>query len=348
MSARLLTTSDAAAWDAALPASASVFGSRGFARAQEELGAGEARLLVCEADGARLVYPLLLRPLPDDLPKPKGARWDSASPPFTGPLAAPDGADRDGWAEEIAAALAEEGVVAEFAHLHPWRARAELVGGGEFDREIVWVDVTLDEERLWRDSYSRACRKNVKRAQREGVVVRPARDEGDIAEFHRIYIATMERNRALPSYFFELDYFLAIWRELPDNARYALAEHEGKVVAATLYLHDDADVYSYLGGADHAYQRLRPTNAVVDDTIRWAREQGKRRLVLGGGYRPGDGIFRFKASFSPERAELRLAKRVHMPGAYEELVAAWRARHGAEPSGYFPLYRAQAQVPEER
>ena len=347
MSARLLTTSDAAEWDAALPASASVFGSRGFARAQEELGAGEARLLVCEADGERLAYPLLLRPLPAGLPVPAGARWDSASPPFTGPLAEPGDASAEGWAEEVAAALADAGVVAEFAHLHPWRARAELLGGGEPDREIVWVDVTLDEERLWRESYSRACRKNVKRAQREGVVVRPARSDDDIAEFHRIYIATMERNRALPSYFFELDYFLAIRRELPGNARFALAEHEGKVIAATLYLHDDEDVYSYLGGADHAYQHLRPTNAVVHETIRWAREQGKRRLVLGGGYRPGDGIFRFKASFSPERAELRLAKRVHMPEAYEELVAAWRARHRAEPAGYFPLYRAQAQVTEE-
>jgi hypothetical protein len=87
---------------------------------------------------------------------------------------------------------------------------------------------------------------------------------------------------------------------------------------------------------------VRPTNAVVHDTVRWAREQGKRRLILGGGYRPGDGIFRFKASFSPLRATLELARRVHLPADYEALVSAWRAHHGgsAPETGYFPAYRA--------
>ena len=42
MSVRLLTTADADAWNAALPAERSVFGSLGFARAQERAGAGRA------------------------------------------------------------------------------------------------------------------------------------------------------------------------------------------------------------------------------------------------------------------------------------------------------------------
>ena len=189
--------------------------------------------------------------------------------------------------------------------------------------------MTLDPERLWRESYSKACRKNVNRAEREGVTVRAARDADDIAEFHRIYIQTMERNEALDSYFFDLAHFEAIFEELPAGARFALAEHDGRVVAATLYLHDADDVYSYLGGADHDFQQLRPTNAVVHDTIAWARAEGKRRLILGGGYRPDDGIFRFKASFSPLRATLELARRVHLPDDYEALVAAWRAHNPA-------------------
>ncbi len=137
-------------------------------------------------------------------------------------------------------------------------------------------------------------------------------------------------------------YFQAIFEEMPSGARFALAEHDGRVIAATLYLHDSDDVYSYLGGADHEHQQLRPTNAVVHDTIRWAREQGKRRLILGGGYRPGDGIFRFKASFSPQRAELELARRVHLPDDLERLTEAWREHNGpgADPGDYFPAYRS--------
>jgi serine/alanine adding enzyme len=334
MSAKLLTTADSEAWNAALPAERSAFGSLGFARVQERVGAGEARLLVAE----HVVYPILLRPLP--FATPGAGSHDSASPPFTGPIG--EGGDDD--AAAIAAALRDAGVVAEFAHLHPWKSAPELVGGGEPDREIVWVDVTLDEEGLWRASFSKACRKNLKRAEREGVTVRAAASPEDIESFHRIYIATMDRNEAAGGYYFDREYFQAIFEEMPGSARFALAEHDGTVVAATLYLHDADDVYSYLGGADHDHQHVRPTNAVVHDTIRWAREQGKRRLVLGGGYRPDDGIFRFKASFSPERATLRLARRIHLQEDYDALVTAWRADHGnpsPEPA-YFPLYRAES------
>jgi serine/alanine adding enzyme len=347
MSARLLTTADAAAWNDALPPELSAFGSLGFARAQERAGVAKHRLLVAAVGEAEVAYPLQLRPLAD-LPfaaELASGAWDSASPPFTGPLAAVDpGAASGQLTDEIAGLLADEGVVAEFAHLHPWNARPALVGGAEADREIVWVDVTLDPERLWRESYSKACRKNVNRAEREGVKVREARDAADIAEFHRIYIQTMERNQAGESYFFDEAYFRAIFEELPGSARFALAEHEGRVIASTLYLHDADDVYSYLGGADHDHQQLRPTNAVVHDTIRWARERGKRRLILGGGYRPDDGIFRFKAGFSPRRATLELARRVHLPDDLERLVTAWRRHHGpgADPGGYFPAYRSAA------
>jgi CelD/BcsL family acetyltransferase involved in cellulose biosynthesis len=152
----------------------------------------------------------------------------------------------------------------------------------------------------------------------------------------------MERNEALAAYFLDEAYFQAIFEEMPSGARFALAEHDGGVIAATLYLHDADDVYSYLGGADHEQQQLRPTNSVVHDTIRWAREQGKRRLILGGGYRPGDGIFRFKASFSPRRAALELARRVHLPDDLERLTEAWRAHNGpgADSGDYFPAYRS--------
>lgn len=344
MSARLLTTADASEWEAALPASRSAFGSLGFARVQERAGGPEPRLLIADTDACRVAYPLGLRSL-GDLPftaKSQAARADSVSPPFTGPIvlegeASPEPSDAT---EEIATLLHAEGVVAEFAHLHPWGSEPALVGGGEPDREIVWVDVAQDAERLW-ESYSKACRKNIRRAEREGVAVRAATTPGDVAEFHRIYTATMERNQATEAYFFGEPYFQAIFEEMPDSARFVLAERGSEAIAATLYLHDAESVYSYLGGADHAHQQVRPTNAVVHDTIAWAQANGKKRLVLGGGYRTGDGIFRFKASFSPLRASLELVRRVHFPEDYAALVAAWRRRYGATTpeGGFFPAYR---------
>jgi lipid II:glycine glycyltransferase (peptidoglycan interpeptide bridge formation enzyme) len=163
-----------------------------------------------------------------------------------------------------------------------------------------------------------------------------------VRELHRIYTLTMDRQGASEHHYFPYEYFAAIQERLRRNSRILLAEHDGRVVAATLYLHDGADAYSYLGGADHDAQRVRPTNAIVDEMIRWARAQGKQRLILGGGYSPGDGIFRFKSSFSPLRATFEVYRRVHIPEAYAALVEAWRGRHGgaATDRGFFPPYRA--------
>jgi len=211
----------------------------------------------------------------------------------------------------------------------------------QFNREIVYVDLTWPIERLWSDSYNHACRKNISRAQRETVRVVTAESDKDVEEFYRIYLHTMQRNQASGRYFFSLDYFLDFFRLLPQHARFALALFQDKIVAGTLYLHDDANIYSYLGGADHAFQHVRPTNAIVHEIIQWGKGLGKRRLILGSGYQPNDGISRFKAGFSPLRTEFYVYKRIHRDDIYSSLSEQWRAHFGpsAKPGGYFPAYR---------
>jgi len=345
--AEVLTVRDEARWRERLPARESVFGSVEFASLEQQHAGVDARLFTLQAPHGTVAYPLFLRSIGElaFAERVDRALLDAATPQYTGPFApqAPDPATRAAFSEALAGWCAESGIVTEFGHLQPWKARAELLepAGLKRDREIVYVDLTQDTDRLWR-SFTHACRKNIKRAKREGVRVFAAGGEADARELHRIYELTMDRQQALENYYYPPGYFASFPELLPDNSRILLAEHEGRVVAATLYLHDDTDVYSYLGGADHAAQHIRPTNAIVDEIIRWARASGKQRLVLGGGYAPDDGVMRFKASFSPLRAELRLYRRVHLPEAYESLRGAWRDHHGvgAEAAGFFPPYRA--------
>jgi serine/alanine adding enzyme len=345
--AEILTVREEDRWRELLPPSASVFGSVEFARIQQRHAGVEPRLFTLGSPGATILHPLHLRPV-RELPfagPSADALFDASSPPYTGPLAdtPPEPATRAAFEEALESWCADAGVVTEFEHLHPWNARTELLDAEriELDREIVYVDLTLEPERLWRESLTHACRKNVKRARREGVRVRAAESEADARELQRIYEMTMDRQEALDSYYLPADYFISFLERLPENSRILLAEHEDRVVAATLYLYDQTDAYSYLGGADHAYQRMRPTNAITYEMIRWAAEQGVQRLVLGGGYGPDDGILRFKASFSPLRAPFHVQRRVWLPHAYAELCEAWSDRYGrAAAPDYFPRYRA--------
>lgn len=347
ISQHLFSIEDRAQWQSYLPASANVFGSVEFAAIQQHFSGFEVRLFVTSLAEGTVVYPFVLRPV---AALPVGSvllepYWDTVTPEYTGPIVFGNDAATlpMTFFERYSALCQEQHIVAEFAHLHPWLWQPGTLDAAlvKFDREIVYVDLTLSEKELWENSFTQACRKNIKRNQRDNVRVIPATTPDDIREFHRLYIQTMDRNHALERYYFPLDYFLAFFEQMTANARFVLAIYEDRVIAGTLYLHDEANVYSYLGGADHAFQQVRPTNAMVYDTILWGKSRGKVRLILGGGYQPNDGIFRFKASFSPLRARFHTYKRIHIPQIYALLCNEWTRRNGTEAQdAYFPAYRA--------
>jgi catechol 2,3-dioxygenase-like lactoylglutathione lyase family enzyme len=67
------------------------------------------------------------------------------------------------------------------------------------------------------------------------------------------------------------------------------------------------------------------------------RGTGRERFDFQGG-RPG--VFRFKKGFSTEnRGEFHVARRVHKPQAYDELVDAADAAGVEVDTDYFPQYR---------
>jgi hypothetical protein len=340
-----LTTSDAPRWREVLPIDRSVFGSIEFAGVQEAHRGADVRLFVVTSDTTTVAQPYFVRPIAD-LPfagDETAALCDAATPEYTGPLAKPGGAGDIDFARRFSAHCSRSGIVAEFAHLHPWHADSRSLPAGDVrpDREIVYVDLTLEEEEIWRQSFRASCRKNVKRAINEGVQVRHAADDADIAEFHRIYTMTMDRVGAAQQYRFGLPYFRSVRRAMPENADVLLAVQGRRVIAALLVLHDEIDMYSYLGGADLEFGQLRPSNLLHYEAIRSGHARRKRRYVLGGGHRPDDGVFRFKADFSPLRQTFSVVRRIHLPEAYDELCRRWTAFHGRRlpDDGYFPAYR---------
>lgn len=343
----VLTTDDAERWRAVLPAESFVMGSLEYARVLERGTGAAARLFVAEWDGTAAAYPFLLRSL-GALPFAGGAggRWDTFTPEYSGPVwigPPPVHTGGERFADLFAAHCREHGVVAEFAHLSPW-ASTELLDPAcvQPDREVVYIDLTRGEEEIWNHSLTSDARRQVKQAARAGVQVRRSASVEDVREFHRLHELTMERRGALDRYHLSLEHLGAIFETMPGNALLALAEHEGRAVAGGLYFHDASQVIWHLSAADMAFARVRPVNAYHWDVIRWAVGQGKRRMLCGGGYQPGDGVFRFKAGFSPLRAQFRTYRRVHDPEAYAALIRAWSARGGRRsPSGdFFPAYRS--------
>ena len=350
----VLTTEDAAAWRAVLPASITVAGSVEYARISEKQSGCPARLFVVQSGGSGIAYPFLLRST-RTLPFAAGLSdgwWDTFTPEYTGPVPFgpgplnPELAGR--FPDLFARYCRDQRIIAEFAHLNPWKAREEALdsAGIEVNREIVYVDLTRPEDKLWTKSLTSSAPRQAKQGQEAGVPPRRASSPADVHEFHRLYAQTMERRNALDRYHFSLDYFLAFFETLPDTVFFVLAEYKDQVVAGGLFFEEGSDLSWHLSAADLDFSQVRPVNVYVWEMMRWAHHQGKQRMLLGGGYQPDDGVFRFKANFSPLRARFCTYKRIHNPEAYAELTRGWFAHYGEtlHQNGYFPAYRSTPPV----
>ena len=213
------------------------------------------------------------------------------------------------------------------------------------DREIVYVDLTQTEKEIWDNSFTSDARRQTRQGLRAGVTVRRATSRDDVLSFHRLHEQTMKRRHALEHYFHPPEHFLEFFETMPENAFIALAEFEGRAVAGGLFLQDATDIYWHLSAADLDYSRVRPVNVYVHQTILESLGSGRKRLIMGGAYGEGDGIFRFKANFSPLRASFCTYRHVHNDTAYAALTRAWSEHYGEDEAGtcYFPTYRAQPQ-----
>ena len=179
----LLTTADTDDWRRILPSSRSVYGSLEFARIYEQQAGYSARLLVIESGSGLIAYPFFLRPI-EQLPflNASNDTWDSVTPDYTGPFIVQPAEGFEGGHLEsiITEVFQQEGIVAEFMHLHPWWDGNNLLDPSRkrYNRDIVWVDLTLGLDELWTEQFNHACRKNINRSRRENIRVFEAQNMG--------------------------------------------------------------------------------------------------------------------------------------------------------------------------
>nr|WP_240148372.1 GNAT family N-acetyltransferase [Diaminobutyricibacter tongyongensis] len=214
-------------------------------------------------------------------------------------------------------------------------------GTVEVRQDNVVCDLGLEPDALWM-SFDQKVRKNVKKAQRSGVVVEVDTTGSRFDEFIAIYEATMDRRGADGGYYFQREFFEAIHREMPGQFAYFHALLDGAVISTELVLLSQESGYSFLGGTlDHAFA-VRPNDLLKYEVMRWLAESGRRWFVLGGGYEAGDGIFRYKRAFAPNGIRpFAVGMRIIDPDSYRRLVEHRQAEQ-AEPlrQGFFPEYRA--------
>jgi CelD/BcsL family acetyltransferase involved in cellulose biosynthesis len=243
---------------------------------------------------------------------------------------------------EFAGWSAEHGVISEFLRLSLFgETLLPYPGTVAARQDNVVCDLTLEPDELWM-SFDQKVRKNVKKAQRSGVVIEVDTTGARFEDFIRIYDATMSRRGASDGYYFQRDFFDTIHRDLAGHFAYFHALLDGAVVSTELVLLSHASVYSFLGGTLDGAFAVRPNDLLKFEIIRWSAQSGRRWFVLGGGYEAGDGIFRYKRAFAPEGLRsFSVGTRIVDAASYGRLVDKRKADQAIPlRQGFFPEYRA--------
>ena len=315
------------------------------------LFAGDSDCCICavtgtEADG--VLFPLILRPTrAEEWADPRDETWDLITPyGYGGPFAwgSPDVGrfwdDFDQWTHDAK-------IVSLFARLSLFPEQC-IPFRGTIEQKGMNIVRSLNAEisEIWMD-YAAKVRKNVKKAERSGLRVEIDLAGERIDDFIVLYDSTMNRRQAAGWYYFSRQFFQTIVKAFQGQFAFFHALHDHTVVSSELVLVSTNHLYSFLGGTLAEAFDLRPNDLLKHAVIQWGRKMGKLDLVLGGGYRERDGVFRYKKSFAPRgEVAFRVGKRVYDVEAYDRLLDTrrnWEATRGGnwQPDpGYFPEYRA--------
>ncbi len=168
------------------------------------------------------------------------------------------------------------------------------------------LDLTIGEKALF-SLFRSNVQRNIRKAEREGISVKPDSTPIGVKEFYRLNCLT-RREHGLPPQPFRFFENLRSHVLEKGFGTLLLARHERKVIAGAVFLHFAGKaVYKY-GASDRRHQELRPNNLVFREGIRDLCAKGVRTLSFGRTDLHHEGLRQFKLSWGAVEKTLQYAK----------------------------------------
>jgi len=181
-----------------------------------------------------------------------------------------------------------------------------------------------------RPSDRRQVRRNAESGYEVEIIDAGTAGAHERAGFFRAYTETMKRTDAATRYFFDEDYFNAIYAA--PATRIAIARDNGGVVAAaSIATVSDGMLHYYLSGTADSNLRDSPMKNVLQALIELG-EDLELPLNLGGGITAGDALEEFKRGFANREEQWFTSELICNKEAYEALSPAGS-------TDFFPAYR---------
>jgi hypothetical protein len=164
----------------------------------------------------------------------------------------------------------------------------------------------LKEEKQWH-ALKQKVRNNYRKSLDNGLEIKMISNglsDLDISNFYAIYIQTMQRIDADVEYFHSIDYFKRIVELSENNFTIAFVCKDNTAISVELILISGDTLYSFLGGTIAEYFNLRPNDFLKIEVMKWARNNGYKYYLLGGGRKDNDSLYKYKKSFFPNDKDI--------------------------------------------
>lgn len=152
-----------------------------------------------------------------------------------------------------------------------------------------------------------STRRNVKKAEREGVVIARENTDEALRIFYAMHCGTRKKHGVPPQPF---SFFQQIFDNVlhPGHGQIMLARHQGKAVAAAIYLHfNDMAMYKY-GASDSRYLHIRPNDLLMWEAIKWYCSKGYAEFCFGRTEPENEGLRQFKGGWGAVEDTIRYYK----------------------------------------
>ncbi len=290
-------------------------------------------------DGAAgICFPFVRRPVPG-----QPGLFDIVSPYGYGGLSHRAGtsvAAQRRFRSALLRDLRDRGCVAEFLRLNPLDGHSAVIDSVDTVTDHPTYGVVVTDPDTVAATTSCAHRTAVRRALRSGLTVEevdPATLRDPRSPFRLIYAETMARVGAREHLRVGNEYFGRLLDLPAGGVRLLHACHEGRTLAAAVFLVWGRRVHYHLSGSTLEGRDRQATDLLLDRAMTVLTPAGGI-LHLGGGLAADDALSGFKRRASNTRYTTRLTRLVVDPIRYRRLA-------GATPSGdYFPAYRAPGAV----
>jgi serine/alanine adding enzyme len=161
----------------------------------------------------------------------------------------------------------------------------------------------VDKEKIWED-YKKNIRRDVRKAQKSGITIRGGDSREGIDIFYKLYLASMERNRAMAKY--PLRWFETIYEMVAQKGLGAilLAELDRVVIAGTVLIYSPSSTHYFHNGSQYEYLKFCPNELLVHSSIENALER-KISFFDFMGSDPNDlSLIRFKEKWGSQSMDL--------------------------------------------